>query len=113
MDAYSESIVKMSDNRLNLRRIFDLAVTLVLLVVGAVGVMRALAIAATLQELRTLEPITLDGHPDLEIWRCPGAIVAPGSSAVADAEAKTRSSSAPGAERSANCAPGGRQARPQ
>jgi hypothetical protein len=108
-----ESIVKMSD-RMSLRRIFDLAATLVLLVGGAAGVVYAVAIATTLQELRTLEPITLDGHPDLEVWRCPAAA---GSSVPADAESKPRSTSAvhapTNAERSATCAPAARQARPQ
>ena len=111
-----ESIVKMSD-RMSLRRIFDLAATLVLLVGGAVGVVYAVAIATTLQELRTLEPITLDGHPDLEIWRCSAGVAPPGSSLAADAESKPRSAGAvhalTTAERSASCAPGARQARPQ
>jgi len=105
----------MSD-RISLRRIFDVAVTLALLLAGAVGLVYAISIAATLQELRTLEPITLDGHPDLEAWRCPAA---PGSasSLAADAESKLRSTgsvhlpTAP--ERSANCLPAARQARPQ
>jgi hypothetical protein len=95
----------MSD-RISLRRIFDLAVTLAVLAGGAVGLVYAIAIATTLQELRTLEPITLDGHPDLEIWRCPTAQGSP-SSLPADAESR------PTVERSANCLPGARQARPQ
>ena len=106
----------MSD-RMSLRRIFDLAATLVLLVGGAAGVVYAVAIATTLQELRTLEPITLDGHPDLEIWRCPAAVGPPGPSLATDADSKPRSTGAVHApastERSASCAPATRQARPQ
>ena len=106
----------MSD-RIGLRRIFDLTVTLALLAAGAVGLVYAIAIASTLQELRTLEPITLDGHPDLEIWRCPAVQSSPGSGPASDAEPKLRSTGSvhvPAAvERSASCPPATRQARPQ
>jgi len=106
----------MSD-RISLRRIFDLAVTLTLLLAGAVGVVYAISIAATLQELRTLEPITLDGHPDLEIWRCAAASGSPGSSPASEPEPKPRGAGPAHvpttAERSATCLPGARQARPQ
>jgi len=105
----------MSD-RISLRRILDHAVTAALLVTASVGLVYAISIAATLQELRTLEPITMDGHPDLEIWRCPAAIAASGSSPAGDAESTPRSTAAhppAGAERSASCAAGARQARPQ
>jgi len=106
----------MSD-RISLRRILDYAVTGALLVTASVGLVHAISIAGTLQELRTLEPITLDGHPDLEIWRCPAAITPSGSSPAADAESKPRAAGAAhppaGTERSASCAAGARQARPQ
>jgi len=110
------SIVKMSD-RISVRRVLEHAAAAVLLVAATLGLVYAISVAATLQELRTLEPLTLDGHPDLEIWRCPAAIAAPASGPVADAESRTRSAGAAlppaGAERSASCAPGTRQARPQ
>ena len=105
----------MSD-RISLRRIFERAVPLALLLAGAVGLVYAISVASTLQELRTLEPITLDGHPELELWRCPAA---PGSasSLTADAESKPRGTASmhlpTAAERSANCLPAARQARPQ
>ena len=111
-----ESIVKISD-RMSLRRIFDLTVTLVLLAAGGVGVVYAIAIASTLQELRTLEPITLDGHPDLEVWRCPAVQGSPGSSPAVDTEPKPRTTGSvlltPAVDRSASCPPATRQARPQ
>ena len=106
----------MSD-RTSLRRIVDLAAALLLLVGAAAGVVYAVAIATTLQELRTLEPITLDGHPDLEMWRCPTVVGLPGSSPASEVESKPRSTGAvhtpTGAERSASCASAARQARPQ
>lgn len=111
-----ESIVKMSD-RMSLRRIFDMAAALVLLVGGAAGVVYAVAVATTLQELRTLEPITLEGHPELEMWRCAAGIGSPGPSLAPDADPKPRSTGSvhalTSAERSASCAPAARQARPQ
>lgn len=105
-------------DRITLRRIFDLAVPWVLLVVAGAGVVYAITIATTLRDLRALEPVTFDGHPDLEIWRCQAAAsAAPGSGPAAEGEPKLSGAGAPqhptAAERSANCPPGARQVRPQ
>jgi hypothetical protein len=105
----------MSD-RICLRRIFDLAVTWVLLIAAAAGLIYVITIAATLRDLRALEPVAVGGHPDLEAWRC---VVAAGStpSGAADADASPGNAGAPqqapAAERSANCPPHARQVRPQ
>ena len=105
-------------DKTTLRRIFDLAVPWVLLVVAGAGVVYAITIATTLRDLRALEPVTFDGHPDLEIWRCQAAATAvPGSGPAAEAEPKLGGAVAPqhpaAAERSASCPPGVRQVRPQ
>jgi hypothetical protein len=105
-------------DRLTLRRIFDLAAPWVLLVAASVGLVYAITIAATLQDLRALEPVTLPGHPDLEAWRCQaGTAASPGSGSAAEGEAKPGGAGAPhhptAAERSANCHAGTRQVRPQ
>ena len=90
----------MSD-RITLRRIFDLAVPWVLLVAASAGLVYTISIAATLRDLRALEPIT---HPDLETWRCsPGTGVA---SQTTEGERQPTGAGAPqhpAAERSASC----------
>ena len=98
----------MSD-RLNLRRIVDLAVPAVLLAAAAVGVIYAISIGATLRDLRALEPIT---HPDLEAWRCSSA-AGSGQGAECEPRPGTGAAQQPAAERSAGCPPHARQARPQ
>jgi hypothetical protein len=95
----------MSD-RIPLRRIFDLAVPWVLLAVASAGLVYAISIAATLRDLRALEPIT---HPDLEAWRCALASQAPEGEPRPGAGAAQQ----PAAERSADCPPHARQARPE
>jgi hypothetical protein len=106
----------MSD-RITLRRIFDLAGPWVLLVAAGAGLVYAISIAATLRDLRALEPVTLHGHPDLETWRCQAAGTAPaGPAAAADGEPRPNGAGAPqhpAAERSASCPPRGGQVRPQ
>jgi len=107
----------MSD-RITLRSIFDLAVPWVLLVAAGAGLLYAISIAVTLRDLRAHEPVTVDGHPDLETWRCQAAATAsPGSSAASDAEPRPNGAGAPqhpaAAERSATCPPRGGQVRPQ
>ena len=81
--AFSESTVKMSD-KISLRQILDLSVPVVLLVVTSGGLVYAIKIAATLRDLRALEPVTLATDP--ETWRCPHATHFPGSSLVRDGE---------------------------
>ena len=105
-------------DRITLRRIFDLAVPWVLLVAASAGLVYAITIAATLRDLRALEPVTFDGHPDLETWRCKAtATASPGSGPAAESEPKLNGAGAPqhptAAEWSANCPPGARQVRPQ
>jgi hypothetical protein len=107
---FPESIVKMSD-RPNLRSIFDQVVPLAVLAVAGAALVYALSIAATLQELRALEPII---HPDFESSGCQPAGAA---SLVADGEPKPLGTAvqlpAGPAERSAICPPHPRQMRPQ
>jgi hypothetical protein len=118
MTAHPESIVKMAD-RTSLRRIFDQAVPLVLLAVAGAGLVYAISIATTLQDLRALEPLTFDGHPDLELWRCQAAATAsPGPGPAVEGEPKLSgvgaSQQPSAAERSsARCPPGAGQVRPQ
>ena len=106
----------MSDKAI-VRRIFDLAGPWVLLIAAAAGLFYAITIAATLRDLRALEPVAVGGHPDLEAWRCAAAAGSSGSGAIAEGEPRFNGAGAPqqapAAERSANCPPHARQVRPQ
>jgi hypothetical protein len=93
-------------DRLNLRRVFDQAVPLVLLTVAGVALVYAVSVAVTLQELRSLEPII---HPDFEGWRCPPAA---GSGPATDGDGAAAPQHPAAAERSAICPPASRQLRP-
>jgi hypothetical protein len=97
-------------DKFSLRRIFDEIVPLALLALAGAGFVYALSIAATLRELRALEPLT---HPDFEAWRC--AAAAPGAGQGTDGEPRPSAGATqqPPAERSASCPPGTRQVRPQ
>src|SRR5512134_274790 len=110
MTAHAEPIVNMAD-RTRLRNIFDQVVPLVLLAVAGAGFVYAIAIAATLRDLRALEPLA---HPDLETWRCAAAAASPATGQGADGQPRP-SASAPQqpTERSASCPPHAGQARPQ
>jgi len=97
-------------DRITLRRIFDQAVPWVLLVAAGAGLVYAISVASTLRDLRALEPVTLDGHPDLQTWRCQAATTAsPPPTAAPDTEPRPTGSGAPqlpaAAERSTNCPP--------
>jgi len=109
MTAYAESIVKMAD-KTSLRRIFDGAVPLVLLAVAGAGFVYALSIAATLRELRALEPIT---HPDFETWRCAAASSGAGQGADGELRQSAGATQPTTGERVASCPPHARQVRPQ
>ena len=103
----------MSD-KISLRQILDLSVPVVLLVVASGGLVYAIKIAATLRDLRALEPVTLATDP--ETWRCPHATHFPGSSLVRDGEPGLNTSVAlrlPDAapDRVASCLPHTPQAR--
>jgi hypothetical protein len=94
-------------DRTSLRRIFDQIVPLVLLTSAGAGFVYAISIAATLRELRALEPLA---HPDFETWRC-----AAGSGQGADGELSPNAVAThqPDGERSASCPPHAGQVRPQ
>ena len=92
-------------DRIGLRQILELMAPFVLLVAAGAGLVYAISVAVTLQDLRAQEPVA---RPDLETWRCAPA-----------AEGEPRPGGAgtpqhpPAAERSAGCPPNGRQVRPQ
>jgi hypothetical protein len=99
-----------------LRRIVDLAGPWVLLIAAAAGLIYVITVAATLRDLRALEPVTL-GSPGLETSLCASATGVPVPSPAADGEPRLNGAVAPqqplAAERSANCPPHARQVRPQ
>src|SRR5262245_26283859 len=94
-NAQPELSVKMPD-RINLRSIFDLVASWVLLIAAAAGLVYVITIAATLRDLRALEPTAVSGQPDLEAWGCAaGGAVAEGEPTLGGAPQQ-----APVAERS-------------
>lgn len=97
-------------DKTSLRLIFDEVVPLVLLAVAGAGFVYALSIAATLRELRALEPIT---HPDFETWRCAAASSGAGQGADGEPRPSAGATQQPAGDGSASCPPHTRQVRPQ
>jgi len=97
-------------DKTSLRRIVDDVVPLVLLAVAGAGFVYALSIAATLRELRALEPIT---HPDFETWRCAAAFSGAGQGSDGELRPSAGATQQSMRERSASCPPHARQMRPQ
>jgi hypothetical protein len=99
-------------DRTILRRILDQVVPLGLLAVAGGLFVYAMSIAATLRELRALEPIT---HPNLELWRCAPQTASAATAQAAEQESRPSAVATqhPAGERSGACPPAPRQARPQ